>query len=214
MNFGFSTDFHTRINPLTSRPTPFYRATSATPIRMNAHRSNNYAVHKEMYWQKVTIALPCLVIRRRCPFSTTSSSQSHLCIRHLSRPSRDVGVYPERLVALSFSDLFLSRFDFKRLTLDCPFFATFLCFHVLTHSFAPAKSLSSMFSMLSALFAQNTRGGVPRISKRSICRPSHRARNCHELSSRQHRTLNSLFAPHRHRPSMPSARRRSAVWAL
>ncbi len=40
----------------------------------------------------------------------------------------------------------------------------FLCFHTLTHSFALSKTLSPIVSCPSALFAQNTRGGVPPLS--------------------------------------------------
>jgi hypothetical protein len=36
-----------------------------------------------------------------------------------------------------------------------------VCFHTLTHSFAPCKTLSPISSMLSALFAQITRVGYP-----------------------------------------------------
>ena len=43
--FDFSIDFHTRIKPLTSPPTPFSPATSASLIRTNPSRSNNHAVH-------------------------------------------------------------------------------------------------------------------------------------------------------------------------
>lgn len=112
------------------------------------------------------------------------------------------------------SHLFLSRFKFELLTLNFSFFTTSLCFHTLTHSFASPRNLSSIFSGLSALFAQNTRGGLPRISKRSICLPPCQARNCHELSSRNYRTLDSLLASHHNRSSMPSALRRPAVWTL
>src|SRR5579859_18392 len=35
-----------------------------------------------------------------------------------------------------------------------------LCFHTLTHSFATPKTLTPTFSIICALFAQNTRGGV------------------------------------------------------
>jgi hypothetical protein len=35
-----------------------------------------------------------------------------------------------------------------------------LCFHTVTHSFAPSKTLSPVVSYLSTLFPQNTRGGV------------------------------------------------------
>ena len=41
----FSTDFHTRINPLTSPPTPFPPATSSLTIRTHPPRSNDHAVH-------------------------------------------------------------------------------------------------------------------------------------------------------------------------
>ena len=43
-----------------------------------------------------------------------------------------------------------------------------LCFHTLTHSFAPRKTLTPAFSIISALFAQNTRGGVCRTSHFSL----------------------------------------------
>jgi len=36
-----------------------------------------------------------------------------------------------------------------------------VCFHTLTHSFASVKLLTSLFSTIPALFAQNTGGGVP-----------------------------------------------------
>src|SRR5580704_1725609 len=104
--------------------------------------------------------LPFLMNRRRCPLPTTPSSRRHLCAS---------------------SALSLSPLNFELSTLNRPFFTAFLCFHTLTHSFASAKSLSSIFSRLSALFAQNTRGGVPRISKRSICALLHQGRNCHEI---------------------------------
>lgn len=41
-----------------------------------------------------------------------------------------------------------------------PWDLRFLCFHTLTHSFAPRKTLSPIVSCSSALFAKNTRGGV------------------------------------------------------
>jgi len=44
-NYGFSTDFHTRIFPLTPSPTPFYPSTSASIIRTGPCRSNDHAVH-------------------------------------------------------------------------------------------------------------------------------------------------------------------------
>jgi hypothetical protein len=39
-----------------------------------------------------------------------------------------------------------------------------LCFHTLTHSSAPSKTLTPAFSIICALFPQNTRGGVCRTS--------------------------------------------------
>ena len=42
-----------------------------------------------------------------------------------------------------------------------PWHLRFLCFHTLTHSSALSKTLSPIVSCLSALFAQNTRGGYP-----------------------------------------------------
>jgi hypothetical protein len=37
----------------------------------------------------------------------------------------------------------------------------FLCFHTVTHSFVPSKTLSPIVSYPSTLFVQNSRGGVP-----------------------------------------------------
>jgi hypothetical protein len=45
--FQFSTDFHTRIKPLTSSPTPSIPATSAPAIQTNPPRSNNHEVHRK-----------------------------------------------------------------------------------------------------------------------------------------------------------------------
>jgi hypothetical protein len=45
---NFSTDFHSRIKPLTSPPTPSNPATSATLIRTSPPRSNDHAVHDKM----------------------------------------------------------------------------------------------------------------------------------------------------------------------
>src|SRR6185437_4698810 len=42
-----------------------------------------------------------------------------------------------------------------------------LCFHTLTHSFAPRKTLTPAFSIICALFPQNTRGGGTLLSDRS-----------------------------------------------
>ncbi len=47
-NHGFSTDFHTRIIPLTPSPTPFYPATSAPIIRTRRRHSNDDAVHRNL----------------------------------------------------------------------------------------------------------------------------------------------------------------------
>src|SRR5208282_3092237 len=60
-SFHFSTHFHTRINPLTSPPTPSNPATSAPLIRTNPPRSNDDAVHPK---QLLTISnshvtIPC-----------------------------------------------------------------------------------------------------------------------------------------------------------
>jgi hypothetical protein len=45
-----------------------------------------------------------------------------------------------------------------------------LCFHALTHSFAPHKTLSPAFSIICALFPENTRGGGYPRSATSSCR--------------------------------------------
>ena len=42
----------------------------------------------------------------------------------------------------------------------------FLCFHILTRSFALSKNPTLLFSSASALFAQNTGGGVSRTQLR------------------------------------------------
>ena len=181
--FDFSTDFHTRIHPLTSSPTPSLAITSATPIRTSPPRSNNHEVHS------------------RTPLTI---SNYHAII-------------PCESMALSLSDdLVVSAPSLCPLRLRVILFRSFsFCFHTRTHSFAPSKTLSSIFSILSALFLQNTRGGVPRISKRSIRTQLPQGRNCHEISiSKFHGPFVALFPSQRHRAPMPSALCRFAISAL
>jgi hypothetical protein len=49
--------------------------------------------------------------------------------------------------------------------------AQLLSFHILANSFAPRKTLSSVFSIKSELFAQNTRGGVYPLPSKALRRP-------------------------------------------
>jgi hypothetical protein len=45
----FSTHFHSRINPITPRPTPSNLSTSATLIRIRPARSNKHSVNERRY---------------------------------------------------------------------------------------------------------------------------------------------------------------------
>jgi len=67
------------------------------------------------------------------------------------------GVPPCSLTTLNFP---LRTALFARVHINIiPNALAFLCFHTLTHSFATRKTLTPVFSIIPALFAQNTRGG-------------------------------------------------------
>src|SRR5271168_3207394 len=85
-------------------------------------------------------------VNRSCPRLLTSPSSQ----RDTSTSKPSTLRSPHESASISFHSTYLS-----------------LCFHTLTHSFASAEILSPIFSISSALFAQNTRGGYPAFLKGS-----------------------------------------------
>ena len=86
-------------------------------------------------------------LRGRCP-SLTSRGNRGICFFTLKRE-------------LS------SRFSLLTIHFRVP--RAIVCFHTLTHSLAPRKTLSPIFSALPALFAQNTRGrGISSVQFSSV----------------------------------------------
>jgi hypothetical protein len=143
--------------------------------------------------------LPCSMLSSQ----TSLSPDPHPHFSTLPLPS--VNSVPSALKSLfAASPTHRSPLVFAGVRIDIiPWDSFFLCFHTLTHSFAPCNPATPFRSIGSALFAQNTRGGgrvvLPLLLYPSV--PHSNARNSFPLMLLRHDPLDSPGGGHMSQPS-------------